>query len=126
MFCQQSSLLDHFIIFGKYLPIWVGFLLNLTLLVSVTTVCVVLNMGSQPILKSSKVLQKWRVYNQECTCNWTRKFVRSCPNVVLHMGSFHNLDRSRAPGLMRFVLQRKFFLVKSTGNICGISMSVPE
>ncbi len=120
------ALLFSILIFGHYLPMWTTFLLSLTFVVAIIAVWFVLNMGSQPILKSSKVLKKWRLYNRECNCKWTRKFVRSCPNVVLRMGSFHTLDRSRAPSLMRFVLQRTFFLVKSTGNVCGISMSLPQ
>lgn len=113
------------LILGTHYRFWTIFLLSLNFLVVLTIVWTLIGMGSQPILKSSKLLKNWKFYNQNCKCRWSKRFLRSCPKVVLQMGSFHALDRSRAPSLMRFVLQRTFFLVKSTGNINGIFVSIP-
>lgn len=100
--------------------------LSLTSILLAAIILTILDMGSQPILKSSKLLENWKLCNQGCNCRWARKFLRTCPKVVLSVGSFYALDRKRAPNLMRFVLQRTFFLVKSTGDISGISMSIPK
>ncbi len=118
-------LLYSILIIVKYLTIWSKILVYLTFIIGVVIICVVLHTGSQPILKSRNILHHWRIYNQTCDCRWTAKFLRSCPEVVLRMGTFHAMDRSRAPNLMRFVLQRTFFLVKSTGSIKGVSLSLP-
>ncbi len=112
--------------FGKYLPIWTTVLLGLCSLLLITLVWVVLDQGSQPVLQSSKVLKNWKRYNVSCNCRWTRKFIRSCPKVVLRMGSFHAVDQSRAPNLMRFVLQRTFFLVKSFRDLSVVTISLPS
>lgn len=111
--------------FGMYLPTWSKVLLSLTFLLAAAVVLVILDMGSRPILMSVKILEKWRLLHLKCRCKWIRKFQRSCPKIGMRIGSFHALDRSRAPNLMRFVLQRTFFLVKSTGNSYAASFTFP-
>lgn len=98
---------------GKFLPPVVTLCLYILVLNMSILLWVLVDMGSQPVLKSGKLLQILKHRN----CKYTRKFLRSCPKIVFKVGSFHVMDRSRAPNLMRFVLQRTFFLVKSTGSI---------
>ncbi len=45
---------------------------------------------------------------------WMRKFVRSCGPISLKFDSFHEMDKIRSFNLMRFILQRAFFLVFKT------------
>lgn len=98
---------------GKFLPLVVTLCLYILVLNMSIVFWVLVEMGSQPVVKSSKLLRILKHRN----CKYTRKFLRSCPKIALKVGYFYVLDRSRAPSLMRFVLQRTFFLVKSTGSI---------
>lgn len=112
--------------FSIYLPVWTTHLLGLNFLLARGFICFILHMGSQPILKSSKVLRHWKLYSLHCKCKWTRKFLRSCPKIVLRIGCLHKLNQCRATNLMRFVSQGTIFLVKSTGKLDTDSISLPS
>ncbi len=73
--------------------------------------CLMLDLGSRPILISKKVC---RQANQLSGCKWSQKFFKSCPVIALGMGEFHKMDRARVGAFIRFILQRTFFLVMRT------------
>lgn len=119
------SLLYASIIFEKYLPASATALIFFIFSTFFSILYIIFDMGSRPAVKSRKFLKAWRKYNRLFKSDYTRKFIQSCSEIVLKVGSFHVLDRSRAPSFMRFVLQRTFFLVKSTGDIGEVTLSLP-
>ncbi len=119
------TLLYAELMFGKYLSTYFAFLLILILLLYIVLVWVIIDMGSRPVVYSTKLLRSWNQCRQFCKCKYTRKFLKSCPKVVLEVSSVHALDQGRAPSLMRFILQRTFVLVKFTGNIGEVTLSLP-
>lgn len=52
-----------------------------------------------------------------------RKFSKSCAPIALKVGGFHEMDKERTPNLMRFILQRTFFLVFKTKQDSNLTIS---
>ncbi len=87
----------------------VTFAVGITLLI-----CLMLGMGSKTIIVSRKILQRVKWWNINGGNKFTRKLFRSCPTIALRVGEFHKMDSERVPALIRFILQRTFFLVLKT------------
>ncbi len=87
-------------------------LILIFLLIVATLFCfLLLDYGSRPLRVSRGILQhskEWRGHR------WSSKFYKSCTPIALLIGPFHKVDRKRAPNLIRFCLQRTFFLVLQT------------
>lgn len=78
-----------------------------------------LDVGSRPMLLSTKLLSSWKklggiVHHYPRGKCWWTKFFKSCRPIHMYMGPFHVVDRQRAVILMRFCLQRTFFFVVKT------------
>lgn len=80
----------------------------------IVLICLMLGMGSKTIIVSCKILQRVKLWNANAGNKLSRKFFRSCPTIALRVGEFHKMDSERAPALIRFILQRTFFLVLRT------------
>lgn len=109
------SLFYPLVAFDDQLPSVIQIVLFIFLLNFTLDTCLVLNYGSLTITYSSSVLtltKNWR------HCRWTQRFFSSCPVLAIGVGGFHKMDKGRSPGLIRFVLQRTFFLVVKTRSIC--------
>lgn len=78
---------------------------------------IALDYGSRPLLYSKTIKVNWCRKIAHCNAKG-RKAERLCANscapMWLRMGPFHQLDRSRFPALIRFCLQRTFFLIVNT------------
>ncbi len=87
------------------------------------------DVGSQSRMLSFGVLQRAKYCGLKCGRNKrSQKFFKSCAPIALKIGTFHNMDRERVPSLIRFVLQRVFFLVLKTkqgGFVKDVVMSMP-
>jgi len=86
------------------------------IVLSIGTVVVViiiftLDAGSQPILYSREILNSWKHWNGS---RYIRRFSKSCQPIMLHAGPFHIITRERAAIVLRFCLQRSFFLIVQT------------
>ncbi len=82
------------------------------LLTTMIMLCVIFDVGSQPLPISSKII-RFSSYDLGKTnpSTYFRKIVKSYQPVVLKVGHFHNIDRKRGPSLMRYILQRTVFLL---------------
>lgn len=72
----------------------------------------IMDYASRPFSTSKRVLATWR--GQWRRYPWSWRFFRSCQPIAFGVGSFHKIDRERAPFLMRYCLQRTFVLTKTT------------
>lgn len=122
----QPCLLPHFeftgatgIILLSYLLLTLEGMVALKLLIILTLVCIVLILAflfelvSKPYVMSRKVLHRarkvhWRKYL------WSQRAFRSCQPIAIRIGSFHAIDRERAPLIMQFCLRRIFYLACGT------------
>lgn len=97
------------LVFWKNLPVNLVFLLASTCILSIVFVLAVHDYGSRPLVGSQKFLftcSKW--WRRDV---WARTYFQGCQPIFFKIGHFHRVDRSRGPSLMRFCLQRTFFLV---------------
>ncbi len=109
------------LVFKETLPL-AAIVVMITLGLSMTTfMCLMLGMGSQSISKSVKILQRVKYCNTESRSKSALKMFKSCPKIVIRVGAFHKIDKKRVPSLIRFILQRTFFLVIKTKLSIGSS-----
>jgi len=81
-------------------------------LIAVEYIVFMLNFASLSLLHSKAALGYWGRWRWNRPCDQRLgRFLKSCRPVCLYAGQFHVLDRMRAPVLIRFCLQRAFFLV---------------
>jgi len=76
-------------------------------------VIVALDIASQPLLLSRSIIHSWKRWRGP-GYRWMAKFAKSCRPIGLNVGQFHVIDRKRVPIIIRFCLQRTFFLVMQT------------
>lgn len=102
---------------ASFRPMLGGVLLSLIVLSLLTLALFIfflLDCASRPFLLSRNVVticeKGWR------SCSWSEKFLKSCQPIALRIGPFHMIDRERAPLMMRFCLQRTFFLTVGARN----------
>ncbi len=105
------SMLSVLLLFQSRIPIIAIVCISLLTVAIMLVCCIMLDLGSRPILISGKILQKTKRLNG---CKWSQKFFKSCPSIALRIGHFHKMDRARIPAFIRFILQRTFFLVLRT------------
>ncbi len=112
------------LVYGQY---WNG-IFKLGLLISILTVgsviCVPLLIGSHCLSISKYIIVKLKrhKYNKREVDKWNSCFLKSCKPISLKIGPFHEMDRTRVPCLVRFILQRTIFLVFKTRD--GLSVPV--
>ncbi len=102
----------------------------LIILCTVLVVCsFTIDAGSRSRMLSFRVLGTAKYCSRKCgTHKWSQKFFKSCNPITMKIGTFHEMDRERVPSLIRFILQRTFFLVwktKEGGFINHVAMSMP-
>lgn len=107
------------LVFGETLKSLVLlFFIALLILIS-CYVILSMDVGSWPISASQKFLTEFKGEFDPKSFGglstnerkWKRMFIRACQPVCFQVGPFHKLDRARGPALIRFCLQRTFFLV---------------
>jgi len=76
--------------------------------------CILSDIGSRSLIISSQIIRSSNSRINVFHRKEFQKFSKSCPLILLKVGSFHYIDRQRVPHLLRFVLQRTFFLVVRT------------
>lgn len=77
-----------------------------------------IHLCSSITLSSKSVKNRWSSNNYYWSL-WMRVLARSCPDLKIKIGPFHNVDRERLAIVYRFCLQRTFFLIiysRSGGN----------
>lgn len=114
--CIVISIMYCTIVFGAQLNNYLLSLMVLVMIISTIGLIAVLDYGSRPLMFSRRLLfveKKW------ITCEWTKRYLKSCPVISLKVGMFHKMDRDRGPATLRFCLQRTFFLVVQS-KICGL------
>jgi len=95
-------------------PVALSFILIFVVLAT-GFIVIALDTGSKPILLSRSVLHSWKQVGEICSRGkWFAKFSKSCRPICYYSGTFHAVDRTRAPIFIRFCLQRTFFLVFKT------------
>lgn len=67
--------------------------------------------SSLTLHRSRKIVGKWWKREVFQRNEWFRKFSKSCPTVKIKMGALLAVDRDRFAIIMRFCLQRTFFLI---------------
>lgn len=102
------------LVFKVSLPYTAVFVMIALVLSLVIVMCLLMGMGSNLIIISGKTLQRVKHWNTNLEHRWTRKMFKSYQRVTIRVGDFHKMDRKRVPSLMRFILQRTFFLVIQT------------
>lgn len=114
-------LLYSLLILKTRIPV-LGFICIGFLAVAIMVVCCgMLDLGSRPILICRKILRKTK---QVKSRKWSQKFFRSCPVIMLRIGEFHTMDRSRISAFIRFILQRTFLLVVRTKVSVGFGKDI--
>jgi len=108
------SMIYSLVLFGHSLNFKLVVFMAFMLCTAMTFVFLILDFGSRPLLVSKNVLSYWKRWNSDKL--W-RKIVRSCQPIVFRVGPFHKMDRERGPALIRFSLQRAFYLVVQTKTI---------
>ncbi|CAL8129226.1 unnamed protein product [Orchesella dallaii] len=101
-------LLYSIILFGHTLNFKLVLFMVFMLCAAMVFTFLILDVGSRPIILSKKLLGKWLRWRSEKS--WG-KFLRSCDPISLRVGPFHRMDRGRGPALIRFTVQRTFYLV---------------
>lgn len=76
-------------------------------------ICVTFKIASLPLQASAKILSKCNVINAPLKFSRQR---RAISLLSFQIGTFHKIDQSRVPSLLRFVLQRTVFLIVQTRN----------
>ncbi len=100
------------IMYHQFLDIYIQAWLLVGLTMLVGAFLFILDVGSQPLILSLKVLrQNSNVLRRTICANWFRKFVKSCGPTALKVGPFYKLDRGRGPAFVQLVLQRTIFVV---------------
>lgn len=117
------SLLYSFVVCFGQLPSSGNVAIIVMLALSVCLIFLTLDLGSQTILFSSRILRRTELWNE---CGWSRRFRRSCQLTSFKIGDFHQMDKERVSSLVRFVLQRTCLLVFKTklSNVNGSSIVV--
>lgn len=77
----------------------------------------VMDVGSQSLCLSVKSIRFMNHLLKQNESKWFRKFVKSSSPVALKIGCFHKMNRNRGPRLIRFILQRTFFLVLKSKDV---------
>lgn len=111
MFCGASLIIPSLfclLAFGKGLPMLLklGFATFAVLLTILS--CIVLNLCSEPIIISLKVL---RILTRMSSRKYDKKVFQSLMPIFLKVGEFHKMDKCRVVSYLRFILQRTVFLV---------------
>lgn len=102
------ALLFSIINFRNILSKQLLFVIILTFVTMMIFLYFLLDCASRPFHISRKVVKRcsgrWR------KCQWSLRFFKSCQPITLKIGPFHKIDTERAPLMIRFCLQRTFFL----------------
>lgn len=108
------SVLYSVLMFYKIFPANVLLMMVSTCTITGIFIFSIFDYGSRPYVASRKFLarctKQWRLFP------WTRAFFRSCRPIYFKIGQFHRMDRGRGPSLIRFCLQRTFFLMVQSKN----------
>lgn len=94
------------LIFHNRMPLLVSASLCVMVLAMMILCCSMLDLWSQLVFITSKILPAGKNSND---CKWSRRFVKSCPEIATKVGNFHKMDRERVPAFIRFILQRTFY-----------------
>lgn len=111
--CFGINFLYFLLEYAVILPFGLTLIIIACVVVLIGLCCLMLDVGSRPILLSSSILKRVK-YRYDY--DWSRKFWRSCKPISLDIGPFHKMDRSRGPAFLRFILQRTFFLSVQSRN----------
>lgn len=110
------ALLYTLLILDNVLSRVIKLVLVIDIVVICCATCIPLSVGNHALQLSKVIvikLQRTKFVKQD-NSKWIGKFIKSCAPITLKVGSFHKMDRVRTPNLMRFILQRTFFLVFKT------------
>ncbi len=113
------AMLYALLVFDKYINGLFKLGLIVTILTVVSVACVPLLIGSQCLSISRNIifnLKNYKCYGNKAD-NLNKYFLKSCAPISLKIGYFHEMDRTRVPSLIRFILQRTFFLVFKTKDV---------
>lgn len=98
--------------FNDMLPGLLQFGLVLVACMIVVVCTLIMDMASGTILHSKAI--RHTLGARHGAGKWLQRFLRSCPVIALRVGTFHKMDKERAPAFIRYILQRTVFLVLKT------------
>lgn len=110
------ALLYALLIFDQYLNGLFKVVLIITIVTMACVVWVPLIIGSQCLCVSKFIIFKLqqKKNNVRGVDKWKKRFLKSSTPITLRIGPFHAMNKKRIPCLIRFILQRTFFLVLKT------------